>query len=136
MVALSAGETLKQDILRLQYAVLPKESCHWNKKKCEKEKDGGERGGKEINKANGNEEMTNRITYIHPKYSGIRLDCLARYRQSSIIPKLGLYVFHDNSPEYPLHNASAWFGKRYPWLAMYEFSEDGKSMSMFVQDGK
>lgn len=49
--------------------------------------------------------------------------------------KIGPVAPADTKPRDLVHHASAWYEKKLPHLATYEFSRDRKSMSVLVQDG-
>ncbi|KAF2967275.1 hypothetical protein GQX73_g6297 [Xylaria multiplex] len=50
--------------------------------------------------------------------------------------KIGPQPPADTKSEDCVHHASAWYEKKYPRLATFEFSRDRKSMSVLVQAGK
>ncbi|KAI0389359.1 putative calcium P-type ATPase [Xylariaceae sp. FL0594] len=49
--------------------------------------------------------------------------------------KIGPYAPPNTNPEDCVHYASAWYEKKFPRLATFEFSRDRKSMSVLVQAG-
>ncbi|KAK7755245.1 hypothetical protein SLS62_002750 [Diatrype stigma] len=50
--------------------------------------------------------------------------------------KIGPCAPTSSTPEDRLHHASAYYEKKYPRIATYEFSRDRKSMSVVVQNGE
>ena len=50
--------------------------------------------------------------------------------------KIGPCAPANSAPEDCLHHASAYYERKFPRLATYEFSRDRKSMSVLVQDGQ
>lgn len=54
----------------------------------------------------------------------------------ALVEKIGPCAPAESHPDDRVHYASAWYEKRLPKLATYEFSRDRKSMSVLVQVGK